>query len=152
MANTYTQIHIHFVFAVKYRRQLIRSEWKNSLYKYITTVIQNDGHKVLNINGMPDHIHIFIGMRPHQAVSALVQKIKTVSSKWIRQEGFCNAFAWQEGFGAFTYSQSQVSSVIRYIQNQEKHHCKQSFLDEYRHVLKVFEVEYDEKYMFAEPQ
>jgi REP element-mobilizing transposase RayT len=153
MANTYTQLHIQFVFAVKYLAALIGKTWKEEMYKYITGIIQENGHKMLQINSMPDHIHIFIGMRPTQSIAALVQNIKTESSKWIKEKGFCKSlFSWQEGYGAFSYSKSHVPDVIRYIQNQEAHHKKQNFLEEYIHYLKTFEIEYDEKYIFKNPE
>ena len=151
MANTYTQLHIQLVFAVKYREALIQKEWKERLHQYITGIFQQNEHKLLQINSMPDHIHIFIGMRPHQSISSLVQNVKSESSKWINENKFCRpAFAWQEGFGAFSYSKTHVPDVIRYIQNQETHHKKETFLDEYKKMLKVFEVEYDERYIFKE--
>ena len=151
MANTYTQLHIHLVFAVKYRAALIRKEWKGRLHQYITGIIQNNEHKMLQINSMPDHIHIFIGLRPHQAISALVQNVKSESSKWIKENRFCpSAFAWQQGFGAFSYSKTHVDNVIRYIQNQEAHHKKETFLEEYVRMLKAFKVDYDERYIFKE--
>ncbi len=150
MPNTYTQIHIQFVCAVKYRAALIDRSWKDELHKYITAIIQNEEHKLLQINSMPDHIHILIGMKPTQAISSLVKKVKTESSKWIKEKGFCQSFTWQEGYGAFSYSKSHVDKVIRYIQNQEIHHRKQTFLEEYLEFLKVFEVEYDERYIFRE--
>lgn len=153
MANTYTQLHIQLVFAVKYRTSLIQTEWKEKLHKYITGIFQNNEHKMLQINSMPDHIHIFIGMRPNQSISALVQNLIAESSKWIKENDFCrSAFAWQEGFGAFSYSKSHVPDVIRYIQNQGAHHKKETFLDEYRQMLKAFEIEYDEQYIFKEPE
>ncbi len=153
MANTYTQIHMQFVFAVKYRLALIQPTWKDRLYQYITGIIQHNEHKMLQINGMPDHIHIFIGMRPNQAISSLIQNVKTESSKWIKENEFCNSpFAWQEGFGAFSYSKSHVPDVIRYVKNQEAHHKKETFLDEYIKMLKAFEIEYDEQYIFREPE
>jgi putative transposase len=152
MPNTYTQIHIHFVFAVKYRLGLIDSAWKDKLEKYITGIFQQHNHKMLQIKSMPDHIHILIGMRPHESVSSLMQKVKSDSTKWIHSEGLCAGFAWQEGYGAFAYAQSQVPVVIRYIQNQEIHHRKETFLDEYKHFLNVFEIEWDEKYIFTELQ
>jgi len=152
MANSYSQLHIQLVFAVKFRAALIEKEWKDRLYKYISGIVQENEHKMLQLNGMPDHIHIFLGLRPHQAISSLVQNIKAESSKWIKVEGFCNStFAWQEGFGAFSYSKSHVESVIRYIQNQEIHHQKESFLQEYRRLLKKFEIEYDEQFIFKKP-
>lgn len=153
MANTYTQLHIQLVFAVKYRAALINKEWKPRLHQYITGIFQANEHKVLQVNSMPDHIHIFIGLRPHQAISSAVQNVKTESSKWIKDNEFCkSAFAWQEGFGAFSYSKSHVNRVIRYIQNQEVHHKKETFLDEYRRLLKAFEIDYAEQYIFKEPK
>ena len=153
MPNTYTQIHIQFVFAVKFRAALIQKEWKERLHQYITGIIQANDHKMLQINSMPDHIHIFIGMRPAQSISSLIQNVKTESSKWIKENKFCTApFAWQQGFGAFSYSKSHVSDVIRYIQNQEVHHKKEFFLEEYRKMLKAFEIEYEEQYIFKEPE
>ena len=149
MANTYTQIHIQAVFAVQNRRCLIDRKWKDELYKYIIGIIQNYNHKVLQINGMPDHIHILFGMRPTQSLSDLMQKVKQDSSKWINKKGFVNErFSWQEGFGGFSYSKSQLPKVIHYIQNQENHHKKQSFLEEYMDVLKDFEIEFDDRYIF----
>ncbi|SNR44177.1 IS200/IS605 family transposase [Flavobacterium sp. ov086] len=150
MANTYTQLHIQFVFAVKYRKALIGVEWKDRLHQYITGIIQSNQHKMLCINSMPDHIHIFIGMRPTQSISSLIQNLKTETSKWIKEEKLCSAFAWQE-YGAFSYSRSHVSNVIRYIQNQEQHHNKETFIAEYLKLLKAFEIEYDEQYIFKEP-
>lgn len=151
MSNTYTQLHIQFVFAVKYRAALITTEWKEELHKYITGIFQQNGHKMLQVNSMPDHVHILIGMRPTQSISSLVQNVKTESSRWIKEKKFCaSAFAWQEGYGAFSYSKSHVPNVIRYIQNQEEHHKHQNFLDEYRYFLKVFEIEYDEQYIFKD--
>jgi REP element-mobilizing transposase RayT len=153
MANTYTQLHIQFVFAVKYRASLIQNNWKNKLHRYVTGIIQANEHKMLQINSMPDHIHIFIGMRPHQSISSLIQNVKTESSRWIKAEKFCSSqFAWQNGYGAFSYSKSHVQNVIRYIQNQEAHHKKETFLDEYRRMLKAFEIEYDERYIFKDPE
>jgi REP element-mobilizing transposase RayT len=153
MANTYTQLHIQFVFAVKYRLALTQPAWKDRLYQYITGIIQNNEHKMLQINGMPDHIHILIGMRPSQSISSLMQNVKTESSKWIKENSFCfSPFAWQEGYGAFSYSKSHVPDVIRYIQNQEAHHKKETFSDEYIKMLKAFEIDYDKQYIFKEPE
>ena len=151
MPNTYAKLHIQFVFAVKFRAALINKEWKDDLHKYITGIFQNNDHKMLQINSMPDHIHIFIGMRPHQSISALVQNVKTESSKWVKAKKFCNgSFGWQDGYGAFSYSKSHVDDVIRYVQNQEIHHKKETFLNEYRKMLTLFEVAYDEQYIFKE--
>ena len=151
MANTYTQIHIHFVFAVKFRDGIIQSKWKEDLYKYMSGIIQNNNHKLLAINGMPDHIHILIGLRPAQSISDLMKEVKQSSSKWINQNKLTNGhFEWQEGYGAFSYSKSQIGQVINYIQNQELHHEKKTFTQEYRDFLRKFEVEYDEKFIFKE--
>jgi putative transposase len=151
MANTYTQIHVHFVFSVKYREGVIGVLWKEELYKYIAGIIKTNNHKLLAINGMSDHIHILIGMRPTQSISDLMQDIKGNSSKWINEKKFLKAkFEWQEGYGAFSYSKSQVNKVIDYIKNQETHHKKKSFRDEYLDYLQKFEVDYDEKYIFKE--
>ena len=153
MANTYTQIHIQTIFAVKKRTGLIQKEWKDELYKYITGIIQTHGHKLLAINGMSDHLHIFFGMRPTQSLSDLMQDIKGSSSKWINEKRFINdRFEWQEGYGAFSYSKSQTADVIAYIQNQEMHHHKLSFLDEYKKFLEKFEVDFDERYIFKAPE
>ena len=151
MPNTYTQIHIQFVFAVKYRAALISKEWKERLHQYITGILRSNKHKPLQINSMPDHIHIFIGMRPHQSISALMQNVKSESTKWINDQNLCNSnFRWQEGYGAFSYSKKQVPDVIRYIQNQEEHHKKETFLDEYRKYLVAFEIEWNDDYIFKE--
>jgi putative transposase len=149
MANTYTQIHIQTIFAVKRRTALIQKEWKDELYKYITGIIRTYDHKILAINGMPDHLHIFFGMRPVQSLSDLMQDVKGSSSKWINEKRFIkDKFEWQEGYGAFSYSKSQASKVIAYIQNQETHHKKVSFLNEYKTFLVKFEVDYDDRYIF----
>src|SRR5699024_5842704 len=125
MANTYTQIHIHAVFAVRNRLSLINESWEEELYKYITGIIQNQGHKLLAINGMPDHLHILFGMRPVQSLSELMQDIKGDSSKWINNKRLVKGrFSWQAGYGAFSYAKSQLPNVIRYIENQKKHHNK----------------------------
>jgi putative transposase len=153
MANTYTQLHIQLVFAVKYRAALIEQEWKPRLLQYMTGIFQQNEHKMLQINSMPDHIHILIGMRPNQSLSSLVQNVKSESSKWINENKLCKSqFAWQEGFGAFSYSKTHVDEVIRYIQNQEIHHKKETSLDEYKKMLKAFEIEYNERYIFKEPE
>mgnify|MGYP002076082577 CR=1 FL=1 len=149
MPNTYTQIHIQVVFTVRNRDCVIRNSWKDELYKYITGVIQNHSHKVLAINGMPDHLHIFFGFRPTQSLSELMQDIKGDSSKWINQKGFTKGkFSLQEGYGAFSYSKSHVGAVVDYINNQEEHHKKKTFLEEYHDFLEKFDIEYDERYLF----
>jgi putative transposase len=153
MPNTYTQLHIQFIFAVKYRQALIDKAWKERLHQYITGIFQENQHKMLQINSMPDHIHILIGMRPHQSISSLIQNVKTESSKWIKTQRVCSVpFAWQEGYGAFSYSKRQAPEVIQYIMNQEKHHQKKSFLDEYKDFLNAFEVDWNDQYIFKEPE
>lgn len=149
MANTYTQIHIQAVFAVQHRSCIIHNSWKDELYKYITGIVQNNNHKILAINGMPDHIHLFFGMRPTQSLSDLMQEVKASSSKWINEKGFTkHSFNWQEGFGGFSYSKSHVDNVINYIKNQEIHHKKISFIDEYQQILEKLEIPFDERYLF----
>lgn len=151
MANTYTQIHIQVVFTVQNRDCIIQNSWKEELYKYISGVIQNHKHKVLAINGMPDHLHILIGMRPTQSLSDLMQDVKGSSSKWINQKRFTKGkFSWQEGFGAFSYGKSQITQVIDYIKNQELHHQKRTFLEEYKDFLEKFEVDFDQRFIFQE--
>ena len=149
MANTYTQIHIQAVFAVQNRDCVIDKEWKHELYKYISGILTNNTHKVLAINGMPDHIHIFFGMRPIQSLSDLMQDIKADSSRWINEKKFIKGkFSWQEGYGAFSYGKSQIPQVIEYIQRQEEHHKKKTFSEEYKDFLEKFDVKYDERYIF----
>ncbi|MBO4530200.1 MAG: IS200/IS605 family transposase [Paludibacteraceae bacterium] len=151
MANTYNQIYIHLVFAVKYRDAVISQSWRQELYKYITGLIGNRGHKVYAIGGMSDHIHILISLSPKQSISELVLEIKRASTLWIKERGYVKCqFAWQEGFGAFSYGMSQIDNVVRYIQNQEIHHAKRSFRNEYVSFLELFNVEYNEKYIFHE--
>jgi len=149
MANTYTQIYIQVVFAVKGRQSLIRKEFKDELYKYIAGIIRNHNQKLLAINGMSDHIHIFFGMKPDIRISDFIRDIKANSSGFINERKFVRGkFNWQTGYGAFSYSQSQKDSVIKYIMNQEKHHAKRTFKEEYLELLRRFEIEYDEKYLF----
>jgi REP element-mobilizing transposase RayT len=150
MANTFTQIHIHTVFAVQNRISLISANWQSQLYMYITTIIQKHGHKVLAIGGMPDHVHILFGFRPTQALANLIQEVKRDSSEWINKQHFVmGRFSWQEGYGAFSYSKSHISQVAQYIENQEEHHKKRSFLDEYKKILTDFDLDYDERYIFT---
>jgi len=149
MANTYTQIHIQAVFSVQNRDCVIQKTWKDELYKYMIGIISNHGHKVLAINGMPDHVHVFFGMRPTQSLSDVMQDLKGDSSKWINQKGFViGRFSWQEGYGAFSYSKSHVNAVIEYVKNQEEHHRNKTFIEEYHEFLKKFEVDFDNKYIF----
>ncbi|MEO6347593.1 MAG: IS200/IS605 family transposase [Aquaticitalea sp.] len=149
MTNTYTEMHIQVVFAVQNRQSLISATWKDELYKYMTGIIQNHDHKVLQINGMPDHIHILIGMRPTQSLSDLMKQVKQDSSKWINQKGFVNGkFTWQAGYGAFSYSKNDVPKVINYIKNQEEHHKSKTINEEYLEMLQDFEIDFDERYLF----
>ncbi|MEK7274074.1 MAG: transposase [Candidatus Desantisbacteria bacterium] len=149
MANTYTQIHIQAIFAVQNRDCIIDNLWKDELYKYIMGIIRNNQHKPLVINGMPDHVHVLFGMKASQSLSDLMQDIKANSSKWINEKRFLKCrFSWQEGFGAFSYSKSQIPKVISYINNQEEHHKKKSFIEEYKNFLQAFKIDYDEQYIF----
>ena len=151
MANTFTQIYIHFVFAVKNRVSLIQAEWKDELYKYITGIVQKNGHKLIVINGTANHVHIFVGYKPIQLIPELMQDVKGSSSKWINEKKFIKGkFNWQDGYGAFSYSHSQIDQVVRYINNQEKHHKKQSFHEEYLLLLKKFNIKFDEKYILKD--
>ena len=149
MANTYTQIYIHVVFAVEARQNLIRPERKEDLHRYMTGIITRQSQKLLAINSMPDHVHLLIGQKPDIALSDLVGDIKTGSSNHInRQRWTQGRFSWQEGFGAFSYSHSQLNAVIRYIQNQERHHARRTFREEYLALLEKFKVPHDERYIF----
>ena len=149
MANTYTQIYIHAVFAVRERESLIKPEWKEELFKYIAGILNNQKTKLIAIGGVEDHIHILFGMNPMIALSDLVRDIKASSSKFINEGKFVRGkFYWQEGFGAFSYSRSQIDAVAKYILNQEQHHSSKSFKDEHIAMLDRFEVDYDDRYLF----
>ncbi len=149
MANTYSQIYIQVVFAVQGRQNLIRKEHKEELHKYITGIVTNQGQKLLAIHCMPDHTHILIGLRPSMALADLMEEVKAHSSRFISEKRWvAGGFRWQEGYGAFSYGHSQLTSIIRYIQNQEQHHAKRTFREEYLQFLKRFNVEYDPKYLF----
>lgn len=149
MANTYTQLYYHVVFAVKHRNNLISIEWKDELYKYISGIISNKDQKLMTVNGMPNHIHLLIGTKPNCNLSDLVRDIKSNSSKWINEKEFVvGKLEWQKGFGAFTVSQSGIDNVIEYIKNQEKHHSKKSFKQEYIEFLKAYKIEFKPKYIF----
>jgi putative transposase len=151
MSNTYTQLYVHFVFAVKYRKAVIRSEWEEELDKYITGIVKNNGHKLLAINSVPDHLHFFAGMNPKQSISELMQFVKGDSSEFVNKRKFTTRkFQWQDGYGAFTNSRSQINGVVKYILNQKQHHEKRTFREEYLDMLKSNEVEYDERYIFQD--
>ncbi len=149
MANTYTQLIIQLVFVVKGRQKLVSSDLKPRLEKYITGIVQNNGHKLLTIFCMPDHCHVLIGLHPTQSISDLVRDIKSNSSKWINENQLIKyKFSWQSGYAAFSYSKSAVSKVGDYIDNQYEHHRKTSFQDEYVQFLKSYDIDFDPKYLF----
>ena len=149
MGDTYVQAYFHIVFTVKYRNALIKKAWKDDLEKYITGIVQNHKHKLIAIGAMPDHIHIFIGYDLNQTIPDLVNKIKTSSNQWIKEKRLTPfRFAWQNGYGAFTHSHSNVSTVANYIMNQEAHHRKKTFREEYQEMLEKFEIAYKSEYLF----
>lgn len=149
MAGTFSQIYIQLVFAVKGRGSLIHPSWEDELYKYISGIVRNKEQKLLAINGMPDHIHILIGMKPSCCLSDLVREIKKSSNEWIKEKDFSKfKFQWQEGYGAFSYSHSALDNVIVYINNQKEHHKKKTFQDEYKVFLKKFNIEFKDEYLF----
>ncbi|MBX2909448.1 MAG: IS200/IS605 family transposase [Chitinophagales bacterium] len=149
MAGTYSQIYLQVVFAVKGRENLIAQSWKDELHKYMAGIIKEKEQKPIIINGMPDHIHAFIGLKPSMRISDLVRDIKNNSSKFINEKGFVRGkFSWQEGYGVFSYSHSHIDRVYNYILNQEEHHRKKTFKDEYLELLKKFDIEFKEEYVF----
>ncbi len=149
MPNTFSQIYIHVVFAIKGRENLINSKFKDELYKYICGIVKGNNEKVYAINGMPDHVHVLLSIKPDTMLSDLMRDIKASSSKWINSNKLViGKFQWQEGFGAFSCSQSQIDKVIAYIDNQDMHHKKTSFKEEYIKLLKSYKIEFNEKYVF----
>ena len=149
MANTYSQIYIHLVFSPFRREALIGANWKDELEKYISGVVQNNGHKLLAIGSRPDHIHIFIGYNVNQLIPDLVEKIKTSSNAWIKEKKFSKfKFGWQRGYGGFSHSQSQREVVINYVLHQDEHHKKRSFKMEYLEILNKNEIEFKDEYLF----
>jgi REP element-mobilizing transposase RayT len=151
MSNTYTQIHIQCVFAVKYRDAVIDKQWQDRLHKYIIAIVNNNDHRLLAINSMPDHLHLFFGMRPAQSLADLMRMVKAESSEWINNEKLVRGkFRWQEGYGAFSYSKSQTDAVVKYVINQQEHHRKKTFLEEYKEFLQKFGIDYREEYIFKE--
>lgn len=149
MANTYTQCYVHLVFAVKNREAMIMPEWKDGLEKYITGIVQNHKHKMLAIGGIPNHIHIFIGYNVNHLIPDLVEEIKTSSNAWIRINKLSKfRFGWQRGYGAFTHSHSSIDQVVKYILNQEVHHRKKSFKNEYLEMLVKNEIKFDDAFLF----
>jgi REP element-mobilizing transposase RayT len=153
MSNTYTQLYIQFVFATKFRTATLQDSWDEELRKYIAGIIANNGHKMLAINNMPDHLHLFIGLHPTQSISELMRLVKGDSSEWVNKERHTKSkFQWQDGYGAFSYGRSQVDAVVQYIANQQAHHQKVTFIDEYKQLLEKFGVQYDERYIFKLPE
>ena len=149
MPGTFSKIYIQIVFAVKGRENLIAGSWKTELHKYIAGIIKGKGQKPIIVNGMPDHIHAFVGLKPAMAISDLARDIKNNAANFINDHHFIKGkFCWQEGYGAFSYSYSQIDQVYDYIHNQEQHHQTKTFKQEYLGFLKKFEIEYDEKYLF----
>lgn len=149
MPNTYTQLHIHFIFAVKYRAAVIQPNWEERLHKYITGIVQNNGHKMLAINSATDHLHLFTGLNPKQSISEVMRLTKGDSSEFINLHKLTQRkFQWQDGYGAFSNSHSQIDRVVKYILNQKTHHRRKTFKGEYLGMLKDYGIEYDEKYIF----
>jgi REP element-mobilizing transposase RayT len=151
MANTYTQIYVHIVYAVEARQCLIKAEHKDELQKYITGIVTGQGQKLIAINNMPDHFHLLVGLTPTMRLSDLVRDIKAGSSGFINKKRWVpGRFEWQEGFGAFSYSHSQLTTVIRYIANQEKHHSRKTFREEYEQLLARFGVAHEDWWIFKD--
>ena len=149
MANTYHQIYIQFVFAVKYREAIINKEWKSKLHGVIGNLINETGCKTIIVNGVEDHVHCLVGLKPMISISDLMKTVKAKSSKYINDNNLTNSkFEWQEGYGAFSYGQSQIDAVYKYIDNQEAHHKKQTFKEEYLQFLEKFKIQFEEKYIF----
>jgi REP element-mobilizing transposase RayT len=149
MANTFSQIYIQIVFAVSNRQSLIKPEFKEELYKYVSGIVRNQGQKLIAINGVADHVHILIGLRPAMALADLVQEIKADSTNFINKKRWVQGrFSWQEGYGAFSYGHSQLDTIIHYIENQEKHHKRSSFKNEYLTLLRKFDIAFEDKYVF----
>lgn len=149
VANTFSQIYIQAVFAVENRQSLIKPDFKEDIHKYITGIVRNQDQKLIAINSMPDHLHILIGLKPAMALADLVREIKSDSTNFINEKKLVRGrFNWQQGYGAFSYGHSQLNTIIRYIQNQERHHQKQSFKNEYMALLRKFDIAFDDKYVF----
>ena len=149
MAGTYSQIYIQIVFAVQGRQNLLQKAWRQEVFKYMAGIINNKEQKPIIVNGVEDHVHVFVGLKPSKALSDLVRDVKNNSSNFINDHKWIRGrFSWQEGYGAFSYSHSQIEGVYDYILNQEQHHAKQAFKDEYMDFLKKFEIEHDVKYLF----
>jgi putative transposase len=148
MADSFSQLYVQIVFAVNFRQSLIDKSWKNELHKYISGTITGLGHKSINVNGMSDHIHILVGLNPSKSISDLVRDVKSNSSKFINEKLIHGKFNWQNGYGAFSYSRSQIPFVYEYIKNQEIHHQKRSFREEYLALMEEFEISIEKKQLF----
>ena len=149
MANTFTQMYVHLVFAPKNRDALICKGWKNDLEKYITGIVQNHKHKMLAIGTMPDHVHLFIGYNLNHLIPDLIEKIETSSNIWIRKNNLSKFhFEWQKGYGSFSHSRSQIDTLVKYVLNQEIHHKKKSFKEEYLEILRRNDIEFKCEYVF----
>ena len=152
MANTYTQIHVQTVFSVKFRNAVIIPEIQQEVFGYMGQLINDFGHKTLIVNGMPDHVHCFFGLNPKQSIADLMRDLKANSSRWINaQKYFKHRFEWQAGYGGFSYSKSQVDDVVKYIKQQQQHHKKMTFKQEYLAFLAKFDIEHEETYTFHDP-
>jgi len=151
MANTYTQLYIHVVFAVKGRANVISKSWRDQLYQYITGIIKNKNQKLMIINGVGDHLHILLSLKPDCILSELIRDIKSNSSKWVNDNGYVmGKFEWQSGFGAFSLGASQLIALTNYIKNQEEHHRKKTFREEYIEFLKDYEIDFKSEYIFED--
>ena len=149
MAGTFSQIYIQYVFAVKGRENLLQKPWKDEVFKYIAGIIKEKNQKAIIVNGVTDHVHVFVGLKPSMNISDLVRDIKNNSSKFINEQKFLKGkFSWQEGYGAFSYAHSQIESVYQYILKQEEQHMKKTFKEEYLDFLQKFKIDYSEKYLF----
>ena len=152
-SNTYTQFHLQFIFAPKYRLALIDRKWAEELHRYITALVQERSHKMLCINSEPDHIHFFIGYRPSESIPDLMERVKSNASRWINDRAKTAVlFAWQRGYGGFSYRKSDVPQIIHYILHQQEHHRKVTFLEEYEAMLEEFGVDYNPLYLFKAPR
>ena len=149
MAGTFSQIYIQYVFAVKNRENLLQKPWREEVFKYMSGIIKGKNQKSIIVNGVANHVHIFVGLRPAMSIADLARDIKNNSSNFINEQKFLpGKFSWQEGYGAFSYGHSQIEQVYQYILNQEAHHQEKTFKEEYYAFLEKFDVEYDEKYLF----
>ena len=149
MAGSFSRIYIQYVFAVKGRQNLLQKPWRDEVFRYMAGIIKGKGQKPIIVNGVADHVHVFVGLKPAQNISELIRDIKNNSSNFINEHNWVEGrFSWQEGYGAFSYAHSQIPAVFEYIQNQEQHHRTKTFRDESVDFLKKFEIEFEERYLF----